>query len=221
MNGNELEEQLINRRLEELKQTQPNGVLSDTAKAVYAALAAEFPKEAMSTDKSRGFALTSIKAQYVTERLNDVLGFMNWTHGGEFQRVDEGVLYLGTLVVTVDGHRNQQFAPGFAKITDGKNLGDAYKSAKTDSLSKAASLIGVGNSVFKGLIDATTFVNKNASALTESSAPTTARAAKKASVEASEKTDATVTQLAPQPATFKTRRAKAAAAVSVTEDDGI
>ena len=148
-----MEEQIINRRLEEVKQVQPNGILTQEDLDVYKALAADFPEEAMTADKSRGFALTSIKAQYVTERLNEVLGVMNWTHGGEFQRVEEGVLYLGTLIITVNGRQNRQFAPGFARLSEGKNLGDVYKSAKTDSLSKAASLMGVGNSVFKGLVN--------------------------------------------------------------------
>jgi len=209
-----LEEELINRRLEELKQEQPSGIMSMMETEIYKKLAADFPREAMTADKSRGFALTSIKAQYVTERLNDVLGFMNWTHGGEFQRVDEGVLYLGTLVITVDGRQNRQFAPGFAKITDGKNLGDAYKSAKTDSLSKAASLIGVGNSVFKGMVDANT--------LGASPVAATARAKKAAAstgdMEQGPATEATVTDLesAKKPAGFKTRRAKAA---SASEDE--
>ena len=38
------------------------------------ALRAPFPAEALSADTSRGFELTSIKAAYVIERLNDVFG---------------------------------------------------------------------------------------------------------------------------------------------------
>ena len=38
------------------------------------ALKAPFPLEALSSDFSRGFELTSIKAAYVIERLNKVLG---------------------------------------------------------------------------------------------------------------------------------------------------
>lgn len=214
-----LEDREIAKRMEELKQLQPTGTMSALETEIYSKLAADFPREAMTADKSRGFALTSIKAQYVTERLNDVLGFMNWTHGGEFQRVDEGVLYLGTLVITVDGRQNRQFAPGFAKITDGKNLGDAYKSAKTDSLSKAASLIGVGNSVFKGMVDA------NSLGASTSAAPT-ARAKKAAAATnvasdmeqgpATEDSNVTNLESAKKPAGFKTRRAKAA---SASEDE--
>ena len=38
------------------------------------ALRAPFPAEALSSDTSRGFELTSIKAAYVIERLNEVFG---------------------------------------------------------------------------------------------------------------------------------------------------
>ena len=34
----------------------------------------DFPPEALSEDNSRGFKLTSIKAAFVVERLNDVFG---------------------------------------------------------------------------------------------------------------------------------------------------
>ena len=37
-------------------------------------LKARFPAEALSADTSRGFELTSIKAAYVVERLNEVFG---------------------------------------------------------------------------------------------------------------------------------------------------
>jgi hypothetical protein len=38
------------------------------------ALRASFPAEALSADTSRGFELTSIKAAFVVERLNEVFG---------------------------------------------------------------------------------------------------------------------------------------------------
>jgi len=122
----------------------------DSEQEVYKALSAPFPDEALSKDSSRGFDLTSVKAQYVVERLNDVLGVMNWTFGGEFKETEEGVMYMGALVITINGRQNRQFAPGYAKVK--KNLGDTYKSAHTDSLSKCASKFGVANDVFKGKV---------------------------------------------------------------------
>lgn len=152
----DLETSLIEGRQRELNAMKPSLNGADE-RAIYEALKADFPKEAFSKDTSRGFALTSVKAQYVVERLNDVLGFMNWSHGGEHKLTDDGsgVLFHGALVVSINGKQNRFFSTGYAKL--GKNLGDAYKSAKTDSLSKAASQIGVANDTFKGLIDPETF----------------------------------------------------------------
>ena len=60
----------------------------------------DFPEEAYDTDTSRGFALTSLKAQYMVERLNDTLysnGVGGWYFTGEYQETDNGVLYFGQL----------------------------------------------------------------------------------------------------------------------------
>jgi len=113
-------------------------------------LSKPFPAEAMTTDNSRGFALTSIKAQYIVERLNEVLGIDGWQHRGRFEKVEEGVLFHGELVLDNGGQGIMQLGTGFSK--DKKNVGDSYKSAKTDSLSKSASLFGVGNDVYKGKV---------------------------------------------------------------------
>lgn len=137
-----------------------NGSLEDEElqyqMSVYEKLKAPFPKEAYSTDSSRGFDLTSLKAQYVVERLNEVLGIMNWTHGGEAKPQEDGsVLYEGALIINVAGTTNKFYATGYAAKK--KNIGDAHKGAKTDALCKAASQIGVGNDAFKGLINPRTF----------------------------------------------------------------
>lgn len=151
-------EKLLQRELE--KQLQSNNNAGDpdleNEMNLFNKLRAPFGKDAYSSDTSRGFALTSLKAQYVLERLNEVLGFMNWSHGGEYEVQDDGsVLFKGALVVNLDGRTNKFFGVGFSAKK--KNIGDAYKSAKTDSLSKCASQIGVGNEAFKGLVDPKTF----------------------------------------------------------------
>lgn len=157
-------DQIIAQELAKMQMTNKNSKTNgdndmsgaeDLEKDIYQKLAAPFPKDAFSCDSSRGFDLTSIKAQYVIERLNEVLGLMNWSHGGEYEVTDNGVLFKGALIITIDGKQNRFFGTGFSSIK--KNLGDSYKSAKTDSLSKCASQIGVGNDVFKGLIDPKTF----------------------------------------------------------------
>lgn len=109
---------------------------------------ADFGDEALSCDSSRGFDLTSVKAQYVKERMNEVFGFLNWTLTGEYQEVSGGVLYLGKLTVTVDGVSNTQEGVGYS--ANKKNMGDTFKGAQTDCLSKVASTFGVANEVFKG-----------------------------------------------------------------------
>ena len=122
----------------------------DNFAALYEGLKAPFPKEALSTDSSRGFALTSIKAQYVTERLNEVCGVDGWSFTGEYKEVsgEGGVLFFGVLTINDGFKGHQQEAVGFS--AQKRNVGDAYKGAKTDALSKAASLFGLGNEVFKG-----------------------------------------------------------------------
>ena len=150
-------DKLLQRELERAQQANANLGDPDLENEMnlFEKLRAPFKSEAYSSDTSRGFALTSLKAQYAVERLNEVLGFMNWSHGGEYEVQEDGsVLFKGALVVTVDGRTNRFFGVGFSAKK--KNIGDAYKSAKTDSLSKCASQIGVGNDAFKGLVDPNT-----------------------------------------------------------------
>ena len=174
------ESQIIAQELANAQRGNPAGKAINEDE-VYNKLTADFPLEAMQADKSRGFALTSVKAQYVIERLNETFGFMNWTFGGEYKEVDGGIIFMGTLVVSVNGKQNRHFAPGYASTGPKKLLGDVYKSAHTDSLSKCASKFGVANAVFKGLVDANNLGGS------------------------------TSTKKASKPAPFNTRRKKAAA----------
>jgi len=115
---------------------------------IYKKLIVAFPDEAYSLDSSRGFNLTSIKAQYVVERLNEVVGLDGWSLTGDYTTTDDGVLFFGQLTINDGFKPHIQQSVGFSKTK--KLVGDAYKGAKTDSLSKAASLFGLGNEVFKG-----------------------------------------------------------------------
>lgn len=117
---------------------------------IYKKLKADFPTEAYSEDRSRGFSLTSLKAQYIVERLNETVGIDGWELTGEFKEVDGGVLYFGKLTLHVDGKSVTKEGQGFSK--DKNNVGDMYKSARTEALSKAASHFGVGDAMYKGLI---------------------------------------------------------------------
>jgi len=113
---------------------------------LYDKLTKKFPDDAISSDTSRGFELTSLKAQYIVERLNEVFGLSGWSLDGSFEKHDKGILFIGYLKIKSLDHKVQ--AVGFS--VNKKNLGDSYKSSRTDALSKAASWLGVGNEIFKG-----------------------------------------------------------------------
>lgn len=116
-------------------------------------LKASFPDEALSNDDSRGFDLTSIKPQYIIERLNDVIGIGNWSLDGkwEINPSVEYVMYYGHLTITLPDNEFKIETCGGAKVLKDR-FADAHKSARTDALSKAASHIMIGNDVFKGLV---------------------------------------------------------------------
>lgn len=131
-----------------------------------------FPKSAHSTDSSRGkkTPLTSIRAQWVVERLNDVFGIFGWSFHPEYETVGDFVLCHGVLVVSeYDGNEvvNQRkveqtggcdkFLRPYNKEPYLKNAADVYKSAATDSLGKCASWLCIGNDVFKGNVDPLSF----------------------------------------------------------------
>ena len=154
------------------------------------ALKSPFPSEALSADTSRGFELTSIKAAYVIERLNEVFGLcgIGWRYvHGPFEEVhtDSGRVEIVTEVALQyrfpatddcagndpvvwdaqagnwafpNGHSNHDWSEPILAC-GGKGLGkgsaiitDARKSAVTDGLTKAASIIGIGHEVFKGQV---------------------------------------------------------------------
>lgn len=125
---------------------------------IYKKLTAPFPDKAYAADISRADkVLTSLKAQYVVERLNEVFGLGMWKLSGDWKEVDDGVMFFGELQAQYkDGENLVTIAtgpvPGFGGV-DHANSGDAYKSARTDCLSKSASLLGVGNEMYKGNVE--------------------------------------------------------------------
>ena len=144
-----------------------------------AQLRAPFPVEALSADTSRGFELTSIKAAYVVERLNEVFGpcgcgwryvhaSFEWIEGEvltevalQFKVAEGGcdpVVWNSEARTWAYASLGAQwswpvFSPGGRRPGKGNApLTDARKGAITDGLTKAASMIGVGQEVFKGLV---------------------------------------------------------------------
>jgi len=133
----------------------------------------EFPKEALSSYGGvKG--LTSIKAQYIVERLNDVFGYGNWN--AEYEIITEGTVpfpikdsentkdkyvVIMRCMLSAEGTNGVEHFGG-ATLKVGQDLNDVFKSAATDGLTKCASQLGIGNDVFKGLVSVTDGYKKGA-----------------------------------------------------------
>lgn len=124
-------------------------------------LKADFPPEAYSSDTSRGFELTSLKAAYVFERLNDAFGLCGY--GWKYKKTPfietkdrEKVLEIGVQVSLKYRLPNGKWSKPITNIGGKRlvknNMTDARKSAITDAITKIASFLGVGHKAFKGLI---------------------------------------------------------------------
>ena len=111
-----------------------------------------FPAEAISQHPTKTF-LSTIKAIYITERLNDVFGICGWTlEHNIVSDTAEYVAVCGRIVVGEPYHIATPYQYGGHGKT-GKNTepADGYKSAVTDCQSKCASYLEIGIDVFKGL----------------------------------------------------------------------
>lgn len=105
------------------------------------------PVEAVKQHPTKTY-LSSIKAIYVVERLNDVFGLGGW----EVENIvvkEEGkwVVVKSTFTAKEYGITIRDIFGG----NDNADLGDAYKGACTDALTKIGSYLGIGMDVFKGL----------------------------------------------------------------------
>jgi hypothetical protein len=115
------------------------------------------PEEAISPHPTKTY-LSSIKAIYVVERLNEVFGIGGWKIENEFiERTEMKVItkndkqqILNPMVIV-----KSVFKCGDVYIeayggNDNADLGDAYKGACTDALTKIGSYLEIGMDVFKG-----------------------------------------------------------------------
>lgn len=109
------------------------------------ALDRRLPDEAVSQHPTKKF-LSSIKAIYVTERLNEVFGVGSW-------RVETDIVERSERMVVV---KLRFSIPEYGIYyecfggNDNVDLGDACKGATTDALTKVCSWLGIGAEVFKG-----------------------------------------------------------------------
>ena len=118
------------------------------------ALRKPLPPEAVKQHPTKTF-LSSIKAIYVTERLNDVFGVGSW-----HLKVNHVTTTDKSMVVVKVEFSIPEYGIYFecygGNDNGGENsknfdLGDAYKGATTDALTKIGSYLEIGIDVFKGL----------------------------------------------------------------------
>lgn len=110
-----------------------------------AQLVRPLPQEAVTPHPTKTY-LSSIKSIYVTERLNEVFGVGSWRV--EVDKVDQAnkmVVVKVRLTIPAYGIDYECYGGN-----DNADLGDAYKGATTDALTKIASWLGIGQEVFKG-----------------------------------------------------------------------
>ena len=116
-------------------------------------LRASFPSDAYKAHPTKSF-LTTLKAMYVTERLNDIFGVGRWTIEIEIiERTEDYVLVQGEFhSLDFDITLPKQFG-GHKTSGKGTEIADGFKSAFTDCQSKIASYLEIGIDMFKGLIN--------------------------------------------------------------------
>lgn len=137
-------------------------------KKMFAALSAPFPEEAVERTEARttgrGYNTTGIKAQYILDRLNSVLGVGGWRAHREitvkeitsgsgrkmYEAIADVILELGEWV---DG----QFQTFAEALADGGHISmseaDARKGSFSNALKKAAAAFGAGGEAYRGTID--------------------------------------------------------------------
>lgn len=117
------------------------------------------PSEAVKKHPTKTY-LSSIKAIYVTERFNEAFGVGKWTTKVKHVTNGDGgmVVVHVTFEVPEIGIYYECFGGNDNGGESSKNfdLGDAYKGATTDALTKIGSYLGVGIDVFKGVNDSKT-----------------------------------------------------------------
>lgn len=116
------------------------------------AIARPLPAEAVSQHPTKTY-LSSIKAIYVTERMNEVFGIGGWTLRVKHQETLDWGMVVVHVTYEVPEHWIYYECFGWNDNGGGtsKNfdLWDAYKWATTDALTKIGSWMGIGADVFK------------------------------------------------------------------------
>ncbi len=111
------------------------------------------PKDAVKQHPTKTF-LSSIKAIYVTERLNDVFGIGSWHLKVNHITTTEKSMVVVKVEFSIPKY-DIYFECYGGNDNGGENsknfdLGDAYKGATTDAITKIGSYLEIGIDVFKG-----------------------------------------------------------------------
>lgn len=112
-------------------------------------LAKPLPPEAVKPHPTKSY-LSSIKAIYVVERFNEVFEIGGWKIHNEVVK-QEGKWVV--IKATFEAEEYGIVIPDIFGGNDNADLGDAYKGACTDALTKIGSYLGIGMDVYKGLAD--------------------------------------------------------------------
>ena len=118
------------------------------------------PPEAIKPHPTKTY-LSSIKAIYVTERFNEVFGVGAWTTKLKLIKFmpETGMIVIKTTFEVPDYNIYYECYGGNDNggvSSKNYDLGDAFKGATTDALTKIGSWMGVGIDVFKGKVKAET-----------------------------------------------------------------
>lgn len=128
--------------------------MKEITNEMYTRLKEKLPDAAVTKHPTKTY-LSSIKAIYVTERLNDVFGCGSWQIRAEkVSENDKGMVVVKTtLTIPEYGVYYESYGGNDNGGDTNKNfdLGDAYKGATTDGITKIGSYLGIAISVFKGM----------------------------------------------------------------------
>ena len=128
--------------------------MEKVTKEMREALRMPLPVGAVTKHPTKTF-LSSIKAIYVTERLNEVFGVGSWqTKVNHVRTTDKSMVVVKVeFSIPEYGIYFECYGGNDNGGENSKNfdLGDAYKGATTDALTKIGSYLEIGIDVFKGL----------------------------------------------------------------------
>lgn len=109
------------------------------------------PKNALKPGKSMGnVTMTDIAPWSVTDRLNEVFGIGGWQMRAEYVTMQEGKgnpMVVVKMIFDVPEYNIHYECFGG---NNNQDLGDAFKGAQTDALTKVASWLGIGTGVWRG-----------------------------------------------------------------------